>query len=272
MTSTTQADLLAYPRYRDRLPVMHQRSGRYVLRFAASPADLDRITKLRFEVFNLEIGEGLASSWASCRDRDHYDAVCHHLMVTVGDGDGAPVVGTYRMQTSAMAATGRGFYADEEFDLSALATVLPDAVELGRACIAREHRNQRVLFLLWRGLAAYLTHNRQRYFFGCCSLTGQDARRAARVDAHLREQGLAHPRLRVLPRAPFAPLAVPDEAVDDAAATTAVQIPPLMQLYLDYGARIVSAPAIDHRFNTIDFLALFDLDGLSARVRRMFFA
>ncbi|MEM9388284.1 MAG: GNAT family N-acyltransferase [Pseudomonadota bacterium] len=261
----------SYPRHRDAMPPTRQRSGRYTLRFAQDQHDLDRITKLRFEVFNLEIGEGLRSAWERCRDEDEFDPHCHHLMVTTGaDKQGEEeVVGTYRMQTFAMAHSGRGFYSDDEFDLSALEPILPQAVELGRACIAREHRNQRVLFLLWRGLAAYVSANDMRYFFGCCSLTGQDPVEANKVHEHLIETGSQHADWQAPTRPAYRVPTVSKQA--PAARDGAVEIPPLMQLYLDYGARIVSPPAIDSRFNTIDFLALFDVASLNQRVRRMFF-
>ncbi len=263
---TRPDDTHSYPRHRDALPRTEQRSGRYTLRFARNQEDLDRITRLRFSVFNLEIGEGLPSSWETCRDEDEYDPHCHHLMVTTADDQ--EVVGTYRMQTFAMARSGPGFYSDDEFDLSPLTPILPQAVELGRACIARDHRNQRVLFLLWRGLAAYVSANDKRYFFGCCSLTGQDPVQGALVSQHLHANGYQHPEWLTPVRTAYESPQVSERALADAEA---VEVPPLMQLYLDYGANIVSPPAIDARFNTIDFLALFDLAGLNARVRRMFF-
>jgi putative hemolysin len=65
------------------------------------------------------------------------------------------------------------------FELSLLPRELLDnSVELGRACIAKGHRNTQVLFLLWKGVASYVASQRKRYLFGCCSLTGQDASEA----------------------------------------------------------------------------------------------
>jgi putative hemolysin len=216
-------------------------------------------------VFNLEIGEGLQSSYEHCRDEDEFDPWCHHSIVSVADS--GEVVGTYRMQTHPMARAGRGFYSAEEFDLSPLAPLLPGSIELGRACIAREHRNQRVLFLLWRGLAHYVSATDSRYFFGCCSVTGLDPQLAQSMHAHLVDTGHLdlqwHTPTREAYRCP--PV---DECDIDA---TAVTVPPLMQLYLDYGARIISPPALDDRFNTIDFLALFDVGAINPRIRRMFF-
>src|SRR6185436_13849796 len=128
---------------------------------------------LRFEVFNLELGEGLDASFLTRRDEDPFDRTCHHLLVE--DRASGRIVGTYRMQTSEMAAGACGFYSAGEFTLGSLPReVVAGSVELGRACIAREHRGRPVLFLLWKGLAGYLMHFGKRYLFGCCSLSTQD--------------------------------------------------------------------------------------------------
>jgi putative hemolysin len=237
--------------------------SKYAVRFAETAAEVDAVLKLRFDVFNLELGEGLESSFLTGRDEDGFDGSCHHLMVVErASGD---VVGTYRLQTGVMAAEARGFYSAGEFDLSHLpAAVLADAVEVGRACIARAHRNTRVLFLLWKGLAAYLAHHRKRYFFGCCSLPSQDAREAQRVSRFLERGGHMHPGLAVPPRPGFEC----DEADADDAPP---RIPPLFGIYLRYGAKVCSPPAIDRAFGTTDFFILFDADAMDRRTHRMFF-
>jgi len=110
-------------------PPVRARQGRYELRFARTQEELDEILHLRFEVFNLELGEGLRESFRTGRDVDELDLQCHHLLVE--DRRSGEIVGTYRLQTGAMAARGRGFYAAGEFDLDAMpAAVLRDSVEL----------------------------------------------------------------------------------------------------------------------------------------------
>lgn len=262
-SATTQ---LAYPRFAEALPDVKERAGKYELRFATSTQDLDRVAKLRFEVFNVELSEGLDESWRTCRDLDDFDPHCHHMMVinTVTN----EVVGTYRMQTAEMAAAGAGFYSDGEFELTSLgADFLSASVELGRACVALSHRNRRVLYLLWRGLARYMQHNDQRYFFGCCSLTSQDPQDGWAVMKQLENGNLLHPTLRATPRpalacfgGDFVPPAVPRE----------LRMPRLMRTYLDNGARIAGEPVIDREFKTIDFLAVFDMEKITPRVRRLF--
>jgi putative hemolysin len=255
-----------YPSALEGLPTAELPGGVYRARFARDPADLKAIQRLRFEVFNLELGEGLESSFANGLDQDIYDPGCHHLMVTLRD-TGA-VVGTYRMQTMAMAEANHGLYTAGEFDLSTFpADVLAESVETGRACVAREHRNGRVLTMLWKGLAAYLIWNRKRFLFGCCSLTSQDPHVARQTYDFLRSGSFVHPTLRTSPHAHFV-CYPPDFKADP---NVAVELPPLFASYLKLGAKITGEPALDRDFKTIDFLALLDIEKLDASTFKTFF-
>ena len=123
-----------YPASPEALPERILRESHYEVRFARSREELDSVLQLRFEVFNLELGEGLAASYENGRDADEYDDVCHHLMV-VDTGNGE-LVGSYRMQTAEMADRYRGFYSSTLFDLSTLpANVRRHSmeIEIGRA-------------------------------------------------------------------------------------------------------------------------------------------
>jgi len=237
--------------------------GRYLVRWADCEPDLDEALRLRFRIFNEELGEGLEASRTTGRDEDGFDAFCHHLLVE--DRVTSVVIGTYRMQTEEMARRGYGFYSDGEFHLEDLpAGVRTIAVEVGRACIARGHRSRAVLFLLWRGLARYLTATGCRYFFGCCSLTGTEAALGQRARVELASTGRVHPTIRVRVRAGL-------ECPSVAPAPGSFELPALFRTYMRYGSLVVSPPAIDREFGTVDFLVLFDLLGLDARSRRLFF-
>jgi putative hemolysin len=253
----------SYPPHVESLPSTELQQGRYRLRFAVAETDLDAVLRLRFQVFNLELGEGLVESYQSGRDEDLFDRQCHHLLVE--DTDSGQVVGTYRMQTAEMARCGAGFYSCGEFDLDALpAEIVADAVEVGRACILHERRNRQLLFLLWRGLALYLQTNRKRYLFGCCSLGSQDPCAGRRLARQLRDAGHDHDRIRVEPLAGLG-CGDGDEAPDT------VPVPTLFATYLRYGAKVASPPAVDRAFGTIDFFVVLDTDELSPRTRRLFF-
>jgi len=239
--------------------------GVHRVRFARDESDLERVLRLRFEVFNAELGEGLESSWESGLDEDEFDRGCHHLMLEHANGE---LIGTYRMQTAEMARAGSGFYCDQEFELSHLPDeVLAGAVELGRACIARAHRNGLALFALWRGLASYLSWSRKRYLFGCCSLSSQDPRDGAAMLARLTREGRVSRELAVVPRpSHVCPIPSGDGGAD------ALEVPRLFGTYLRYGAEACGPPAIDRAFGTIDFLLVLDLASVKRRVRGLFFA
>lgn len=240
------------------------REGDYALRFARTAADLERVQRLRYEVFHLELGEGLDECRELGIDRDRFDATCHHLMLE--EGRSGEVVGTYRLQTLDQARTPAGFYCDGEFVLETLpAELIASSVELGRACIRKDHRQSLALFALWRGLAAYLLWSRRRYFFGCCSLTSQDPLEGLAMHGWLQRNGHMHDRFKVPVRADHACLAPPVRRLPS------VKVPPLFRAYLRHGAQACSPPALDRDFGTIDFLVLFDVERIPPRLRRFFF-
>jgi len=268
VSSSQDPSVRSYPIRGDSIPIECFDRGHYSLRFARTFQELEAAQRLRFEVFNLELGEGLEESFATGRDEDRFDPVCHHLVVL---DDAEKVIGTNRNQTSEMAAKHIGFYSGDEFDLTRLPeAVLTDAVEIGRACVAKAHRNRHVLFLLWTGLAMYMMRNDKRYLFGCCSLTSQDPNLGKRVMDHLDAHGHVHPTIRVTPHPDWRCYA---ESFDPGppATTDAVKLPKLFSLYLRYGAKVCGEPALDRIFKTIDYLVLFDREDLDADHRATFF-
>jgi putative hemolysin len=242
------------------------REGRYLVRLARSRRELEAAWRLRFEVFNLELRETLESSFASGQDKDEFDERCHHLVVF--EMEQKRVVGTYRVQTAEMASAARGFYSAGEFNLSLLpAGLLEASVELGRACIAKDHRNTQVLFLLWKGLASYAAYHRKRYLLRCCSLTSQDTSEGNRVYASLQRNGHLHESFRVFPRPGFE-CGSQDEPVS---GVPEVRLPTLFKIYLRFGAKVCGPPAMDRQFKTIDFFVIFDVDTMDGKTHRLFF-
>lgn len=256
----------AYPQFPKYLPSEVVRAGKYELRFATSQEEVDSIQRLRFEVFNLELEEGLEGSHETGKDEDAFDEVCHHMMIIEKD---AGVVGTYRLQTREMAEQGGfGFYSATEYDFSMLSDdVLDLGVELGRACIARDHRSLRVLYLLWRGIGIYLTHNNRRYVFGCSSLTSQDPAEGHRVFEFFKENGHVHPSISVSPLEGYQCELPANTDVLDARKA---KVPRLLRVYLSLGAKVCSPPAIDRNFKTIDYLTIFDTEKLTEQAQAYF--
>jgi len=240
--------------------------GRYRVSFASSPEDYLAALRLRFEVFNVELGEGLAESFETGVDQDLFDPYFHHLIIRDTQVD--RIVGTYRMQTWEMADTGAGYYSNGEFTLDQLPQdILSQGIEIGRASVDLEYRNRQVLFLLWKGLAQYMVFNKKRYFFGCCSITSQNLQEGMAVDRHLHENQWVHPDLKVQVRDAYK--CEPSAEVQPFQGE--VKIPSLFKLYLRYGSRVISPPAVDREFKTIDWLVAFDFEQLAAHSRKLFF-
>lgn len=262
-TQLLQGSGSVYPVCRDAVPTGTLRAGRYTLRFARDLADLRAVQRLRFEVFNLELDEGLDSAYAIGRDEDELDASCHHMMV-LHHATGT-IVGTYRLMTRAMAVARGGFYSETEYDFASLPeSIQDDGVELGRACVARDHRNGRVIHLLWRGLARYLDWNEKRYLFGCCSVPTLEEAVGKRLMIELEHRGALDPsiRVRALPALRCA------ESIG--AADGAFELPPLFESYLSLGALVCGEPAVDRAFKVIDFFVVLDAERMDSRVRASF--
>jgi Acetyltransferase (GNAT) domain len=62
-------------------PRIHAEVGRYTLRLAQGPEDREAACRLRFKVFNIEMGEGLQRSYETGIDTDNFDIFCEHLLV-----------------------------------------------------------------------------------------------------------------------------------------------------------------------------------------------
>ncbi len=255
----------SYPRNVRGLPPMVLERGDYRLHFASTREELDALLKLRFDVYNLEMGEGLEESVQTERDADAFDTHCHHLFVQ--HKDSGECVGTYRLQTASMATEGCGFYTDQEFCVTDIPeAILAEAVEVGRACIGRAHRNGQVLQLLWKGLANYLLWNDKRYLFGACSLSSQDPVEGITLYRELSTAGSLHPALRIDPRPGMEcraegviPLSQP-----------VPEIPRLLKGYLNLGGHVCGEPALDRAFKTIDYLVLLDVEAMPPGLFRRF--
>ncbi len=235
--------------------------GKYQVRLAETLAEREAACRLRFAVFNLELGEGFASSWRSGMDQDQFDLFCDHLIVE--DRSTREVVGTYRMQSGATARRNLGYYSEQEFDFAPYESLRGEVLELGRASIDREHRSSEVLTLLWRGIAQYARFYRLRYLIGCSSLSSREPQEGWSMYNQLGDF-LAPAHLCTRPVGAY----VPPRASPELPA--GVKVPRLLRTYIAVGARICGAPAWDREFGTIDFLTLLDLAQLSPAARNRF--
>ena len=281
-----------YPRLAPSLPIpaskprIHAEVGRYRLRLAESLEDREAACRLRFKVFNIELGEGLESSYETGLDTDQFDLFCEHLLVEDKQQDHPfrRIVGTYRMQSGITAKCNLGYYSEQEFQFAPYEPLRPEILELGRASIDREHRTPEVLTLLWRGIAQYANDMGMRYLIGCSSLTSRNPAEGWQMYRQL-EHYRVSPEFETVPTEAYACPTEPapgdvqpslaesnGTGVMSSAAGEAIKVPKLLKTYLAIGARIAAAPAWDQAFGTIDFLTLLDLKLLSPAARNRFLA
>lgn len=258
--------------------------GRYRLRMAQTVEDRDAVCRLRFRVFNLELGEGLESSYETGMDTDPFDLFCEHLLVEdkLEEHPTRRVVGTYRMLAGETAARNLGYYSAQEFDFAPYEPLRAEVLELGRASIDREHRTPEVLTLLGRGIAQYACGMGLRYLIGCSSLNSKDPAEGWQMYRQL-ETCRVSPEFETRPTEGFAcPAEHEGRNAQQPAGTTGqtltmdapapVKVPRLLRTYLALGARIAAPPAWDRSFGTIDFLTLLDLKSLTPAARNRFLA
>ena len=237
--------------------------ARYTVRLAENRREIESALRLRYDVFNFEMGSREIVKGEARLEFDNYDFKCRHLIVI--SKETGETVGTYRLNSIESAHSTYGFYSANEFTIEDLPReVLRDGIEIGRACIAREHRNTKVLFLLWKALLACLEQSGKRYFFGCCSIFTQDADLGRRAYMQLIRDGKIHENFSVIPC--HDGLSLINEDFGD----SNVELPALFNMYLRIGARVCGPPMVDRKFGTVDFFVVFDVATMTEKYRRVF--
>src|SRR5258708_7395617 len=166
---------------------------RFRVSMAQTLEDVIECQRLRYLVFNCELGEGLDTSAKIGLDRDRFDFICDHLMVQ--DVATGRLAGTYRMQSGYRAKGNLGYYGEEFFDFRPFETIRIEVLELGRACVHGEYRNTNVLHMLWKGIARYALTCGARYLLGWRSLWPQDYNEGVPVYGSLRGSHVDQPSL-----------------------------------------------------------------------------
>jgi putative hemolysin len=235
--------------------------GGLVLGLARTEDELEAIQRLRYQVFTEEMHAVFPDS-ANGLDADRFDPWCEHLMVR--ELNTGRVVGTYRMLTPDNAARAGGYYSASEFDLSALSSMLPAIVEVGRSCTHPDYRSGSVIMLLWSGIARLVQQYGFRYVFGCASVSLRDdgvtAAEVWRAASKFMAERPDLPRVEPLNRYP----------VERLNSALPARVPPLIKGYLKLGATLCGEPAWDPDFNTADFPVLLDVNAMDERYRKHF--
>lgn len=246
-------------------PTVLLRTDTLEVKLATTLPELDAALRLRFEVFNLELQEGLLASYDRGFDTDAYDAYCDHLIVK--DLATEKVVGTYRLLRQSVAERNIGFYSENEFDLSKLKQLPGELMELGRSCVAHSHRNATTISRLWNAIIEYARRRNIAYLFGCGSLHESEVEEVLPLYAYLRDHYLAPEAFRVQPVASCRMKMDETARVLYEPRAMARRLSPVMKGYLRAGVMICGAPAYDADFGTADVLVLLEMERLTTRYK-----
>lgn len=249
--------------------------SRYQVKLAETEAERLGAQRLRYRVFVEEMGACCTPAEREARrEWDAFDPWFDHLILIDRHGQPADplerVVGAYRLLCSDVAEVGPGYYGAGEYDLEPLATSARRCVELGRSCVALEHRGGAAMHLLWNGLADYVLSREIEILFGVASFPGTDPAPVAEALSYLHHHHLAPPELRVRARgdAVIDMDRMPIASVEPARALAA--IPPLIKAYLRLGGWVGEGAFIDRAFNTIDVCVVMDTARMTVRHREFY--
>ncbi len=238
-------------------------SNQYTIKIAGSESEVEAALKLRYKVFIDELHRKFHHE--ERKDIDSYDDQAHHLIVV--ENESGEIVGTYRLQTHEMAKKGNGFASSKRFKVDQFPdSVLDNAVEVGRACISKEHRHGRVLYLLWKGFADYLTNFNKRYLFGYTAFSTKNPSVMWNTYNHLKNTDSLCPvyDLEVRDEYKF-------EKHVNSDASGEIDIPSLFQNYLDVGCKVCSKPSFDKELQLGHCMILLDIENIPDRTRKLFF-
>ena len=240
----------------------------FEIKITRDQKEIEAAQRLRFEVFNLELQEGLKISYQQGLDVDDYDPLCDHLIVRASK-DG-PVVGTYRLLLGSEARKHFGFYSEREFNLERIKKLKGELLEMGRSCVHKDYRDRAVLDAMWQAIAEYVRNHQVRYLFGCASLHSTDPREVSELFCLLKEKHYGPETVRVHPVSEKSFPGLDERVKIGNRRKLFFQLPSLIKGYLRVGALLCGPPALDREFGTTDLFLLLDVQKLTSEYRRRF--
>ena len=241
----------------------------YEVKIANTQLEIEKALRLRYEVFNLETGKGSTRDFNPDLDTDAYDKNCDHLIVIDKDKD--KVVGTYRLCLAKKVNKDLGFYSEKTFDINNIKKINSNTMELGRACVHKDYRDQLVINLLWSGIAKYIKDHSIRYLFGSVRLNTNDPLEASKTFKWIKQKYYAPSKFRVFPLSDCCLKGLDKKVVLHDTKEVLKKLHPLVKGYLRLGVRVCGEPAVNPDFGTIVMFILLDIERMSPAYKRHYF-
>ena len=242
----------------------------YTIKIAKSNFEIKKAQSLRYKIFFKEKNikrKNLKSLLQ--RDYDFYDKISDHLIIIDNDRQVKDnVIGTYRLLRGNNAKLYKGFYTEQEFDISNLKKNFSskDILELGRSCVHPAYRSGIILKLLWQGISKYIKIYKIKILMGCASFNGINPSKFKD------EFSLLYDSYR-LPKN-YNVKSLQDNKVSFGKkinhSTILHRLPPLIKGYLRAGGMVSENFYIDKQFETIDYCVIMLTEQIVSRYQNKF--
>ena len=230
--------------------------GKYLIKIINFESSLfQKVLELRYNSF-------FGDSDQFHDENDEFDNHCDHLVVIDTSVSNEFVVGTYRLLFRQKNNPDFKFYSETEFNITNLKRKNKNLLEAGRSCVLEGYRDGRIIRLLWRGLATYITNNKVELIFGCASFPSSNYLQFA-------------DQLNYLKTFHFPPNEYVTSPLDHLKANFNLKnilpgksetifrtLPPLIKAYIRAGAWISPGAAVDRKFNTTDVLIILKTENI----------
>lgn len=250
----------------------------YEVRLARTKEERKQVRQLRYLTFVEEEGASATEEQKQLREEyDSFDRFADYMVVV----HNKKVVGTYRIIGREAAEKMGGFYTEEEYDLDKIKRIKGNIIEMSRACVDPEYRDEAlVMRMLWAGLADFIVRNKVLVVFGTASYSnvGLNPSVAAQAMSYLYYNHLQPLNLRaVVKKENFVEGVnqkwsqmniLPKAFVDEKIAKS--QMTPLTKGYLALGAKFGKGIFIDKPFGSFDVFVCIQSKDISKIYQKHF--
>ena len=178
------------------------------------------------------------------------------------------LIGTYRLLRGNSVKLYKGFYTEQEFDISNLKKSFSskDILELGRSCVHPEYRSGIILKLLWQGISNYIKMYKIKILMGCASFHGTNPIKFKD------EFSLLYENYRLPEDYDVKSLQSNEISFNKNInhSTTLNKLPPLIKGYLRAGGMVSENFYIDTEFETIDYCVIMLTEKIVSRYQNKF--
>ena len=242
----------------------------FTIKIAESNFEIKKAQSLRYKIFFKEKKiKKKIFKFLLQRDYDFYDKISDHLIIIDNNREIRDnVIGTYRLLRGNCAKLYRGYYTEQEFDISNLKKNFSskDILELGRSCVHPQYRSGIVLKLLWQGISNYIKMYKIKILMGCASFHGTNPSKFKD------EFSLLYKSYRLPEDYDVKSLQSNEISFNKNInhSTILNKLPPLIKGYLKAGGMVSENFYIDKEFETIDYCVIMLIEKIVSRYQNKF--